>query len=529
MTALPHTLPARTTRALRRVGFTFADDGSYAACLASAPDGGWHPEVWRLGTGVPEPHTLALPDGRWESLRSQLLALPDGRVLVCRHQEDRHEVVVLSRTDGDGAGEGGSVAVEQPVAELYAPGLRLLPLPAAAGPGPVAVALATATTDRQGPVTTAWLIFADDGTGPGSGPGGLGGPSGLAGPVAGLPAGPRGPQRVAEIPGLYGGGLWLDTGGRMLALDRVLEDRVKSVVVDLAEGTVSPLLEITPESNDRLALADPATGLIVLRSDAPGTDRLGWGILGENVPVRFPECLNQPGAVLHPVAVEPPGTGADPSAEGGGAGPGRGSAEPRVAVQIDRGTGSRLALWQPSTGRLQAVPVPPGRLGGVGHWSASGLRMPYSAPEHPAAVATVQADLLRGAAELPPVSVPAPLPLRLAPLSPDTPGRPTAPHAAPRLPTTTSVGELPGQRLAALSGPGAGQAPGQPPGLAPDNAGPGALTPGGPSAVPPVPPMPPMPPLPPPPVGTDTTGAAPAPAAPAAPGGPAPGRPGGGW
>lgn len=53
---------------------------------------------------------------------------------------------------------------------------------------------------------------------------------------------------------------------------------VKAVAVDLGRGgEVTPLLQIAPESNDRLLLADTDSGLLLIRSDAPGHDRLGWG------------------------------------------------------------------------------------------------------------------------------------------------------------------------------------------------------------------------------------------------------------
>lgn len=92
--------------------------------------------------------------------------------------------------------------------------------------------------------------------------------------------GAYGPEQVAEVPGRCSGGVWLDRAGRMLALDRepVGGGPVKAVAVDLdRSGEVTPLLQITPDSNDRLLLADADSGLLLIRSDAPGHDRLGWG------------------------------------------------------------------------------------------------------------------------------------------------------------------------------------------------------------------------------------------------------------
>ena len=418
--AFPHT---RAAPALRRVGFTFSADGGYAACLATSGDGGWYPESWRLGgkgdqvvgglivgglggglagglaggrgvgaeTGdgrkgrdggdgggagdlgdggvIPVPLPLGA-GARSESLRSQLVSLPDGRVLICRHEGERHELVI--RTPAS--------VRESSVGTLRTPGLRLMAMPAP-GPGaPVAVALGTDSRS----ITSVWLVSADGGVQP---------------------------QQVAEFAGLSGGGVWLDRGGRLLALDHVAElDReagrrvvVKTVVLDLATGTVSPLLELVPESNDRLVAADPASGLILVRSDAPGEDRLGWGVLGGGEPLRFPDCLQRTRGFLRPVAIEPAPA------------PGTAAGDLRVAVQGDWGAGSSLALWQPSSGQLVPVPVPPGRLGGLGHWSAAGLRMPYSAPDHPAGIATIDVDLLRDGP--PEAQEPTPtMPLRLAPL-----------------------------------------------------------------------------------------------------------------
>ncbi|MFD0330760.1 hypothetical protein ACFQZC_27625 [Streptacidiphilus monticola] len=163
-------------------------------------------------------------------------------MLICRHEGERHDLLVRG-TGGDADLAAGT---------LHRAGLRLLPLPASAPGGPVAVALGT-----DGPGATAvWLVSAD---------------------------GVAAPQQVTALPGRYGGGVWLDRGGRLLALDQLRTDagaaggRVKTVVLDLATGRLTQLLELTPESNDRLVAADPLSGLIIVRSDAPGEDRLGWG------------------------------------------------------------------------------------------------------------------------------------------------------------------------------------------------------------------------------------------------------------
>ncbi|MED7953514.1 alpha/beta fold hydrolase [Streptomyces sp. BE303] len=397
------------TQALRRLGFTFATDGSHAACLASAADGGWYVESWRLPPDGPASAAgLRLPGNRSEDPRSQLVAPPDGSVLVCRHDGDRHDLVTLSHTTDQ---DGRLVTAERPLATLRAPGLRLLPLPAGAPTGPRApVALALGTDTR--PATTVWLVRADGSA----------------------------PHQVAEFPGLHGGGVWLDHTGALLALDRVGGGLVRTVVLDLRTGAVTPLLEIGERSNDRLVLFDPDSRFAMVRSDAPGTDRIGWGVLGGDAPLRFPECLHVAGMLLRPVALRPTAGGA------------------RVVLQVDHGAGSSLALWQPAAGRLEQLPVPPGRLGAVGHWSAAGLRMPYSAPDHPTALATLDVDALLAHGPAPAASGATPLPLQLAPLGTGLPGPwrdtvlpwyPGAPRPGPRTPQ-------PGWRLDGSTPPGEG-------------------------------------------------------------------------
>lgn len=356
-----------TAQALRRLSFTFATDGSHAACLAAGAEGGWYVESWRLPEDGPaRPTALPLPGNRSESLRSQLVSLPDGRVLICRHDGDRHELVLVA------GAVGGEPVTERLLTAMRMPGLRLLPAPGAARSADLPIAVALGTDTR--PVTTVWLVYADDSE----------------------------PRQIAELPGLHGGGVWLDRAGRLLALDRVDSGVVKSVALDLDLGRTTPLLEIAERSNDRLVLFDPDTRFAMVRSDAPGTDRLGWGVLGGAEPLRFPECLEVPGMFLRPIALAP--------SAGGVSGDGL-----RVALQIDNGAASALAVWEPTGSRLDPLPVPPGRLGAVGSWSDSGLRMPYSSPDHPAALATLDVDTLLGlgAAGAP---SPAPLPLQLAPV-----------------------------------------------------------------------------------------------------------------
>ncbi|MFE5327740.1 prolyl oligopeptidase family serine peptidase [Embleya sp. NPDC056575] len=315
-----------TTRPLRRISWSFAADGGHAACLATPGDGTWRVESWSLRPGRAS-GAIPVGTGAPERLHTQLLALPDGRVMACRHEPGRHELVLL---EADDAGS------ERHLAMVRLPGLRLLPYP---GTDALALALGADTS----PSTTVWLVREDGRLDP-----------------------------VAELSGLYSGGVWLDPDGGRLALDEVRGGRVKTIALDLETATVRPFLELTDESNDRLLLADPVGGLLVIASDAPGSDRLGWIRLPADrtqAPgrVRFPEVVHVPDAQVRPIAIAPDGR--------------------RVAVRLDRGAISRLAVWTPEDGELVEAATPDGCLGAVGRWTEQGLRIPFSAPDRPSCLA----------------------------------------------------------------------------------------------------------------------------------------------
>lgn len=224
---------------LSQGGFTIARDGSYAARLARRSGDSWFPERWTLDG--PEPYVVELPGHQPEEPGSDVLPMADGRVLIRRSVEDRHVFSLLYPT-GPGTGELALGAVECE---------RLTLLPPAPG-GSRAYALAPGAR-----TTAVWLVA----------------------------GGSFGPEYVADVPGRCTGGVWLDRSGRMLALDREADGVTKTVAVDLERGgEVTPLLQIADGSDDRLLLADPDSGLLLVRSDAPGQERLGWGCWGAGGP-----------------------------------------------------------------------------------------------------------------------------------------------------------------------------------------------------------------------------------------------------
>ncbi|MDQ0796666.1 hypothetical protein [Streptomyces sp. B1I3] len=330
-------------RRLRPPALTIAADRSYAARLTTAAgstaaggtDPAWFTERWTLDG--PEPYAVPLPLDQPEEADSDVLPLADGRVLIRRRVADRHAFSLLYPT-GPGTGE-------LPLGALACTDLTLLP------PSPDGMsAYALLPGERS---TAVWLVA----------------------------GGAFGPEHVADVPGRCSGGAWLDREGRLLALDRQLPGGgpVKAVAVDLERGgEVTPLLQIAPDSNDRLLLADADSGLLLIRSDAPGHDRLGWGVLGSCLPVRFPECLHPSGVTMTPFAVQP-GQMLMPESCA-------------VALRIDGRTGSWVGLWRPLGRRLHLCAAPEGWLAGTGFWTREGvLHLPYAQEGTPCAVALVQA------------------------------------------------------------------------------------------------------------------------------------------
>ncbi|MFB7450801.1 hypothetical protein [Streptomyces sp. NPDC056194] len=317
-------------------GFTITANGAYAARLAGAGDA-LYVERWTLDG--PEPYAVPLPLDQPEERGTRLLPLADGRVLVARRVDGRRNTFSLLYPTGPATGELRLGSVDAPGSEH----LVLLP------PSPDGIC---AYAMCVGPDTTAlWLVA----------------------------GGAFGPEKVAEVKGRCTGGVWLDRTGRMLALDRRLDDGpVKAVAVDLERGgEVTPLLQITEDSDDRLLLADPDSGLLLIRSDAPGHDRLGWGVLGSLLPVRFPECLRLDDAAVTPFAVQPGQVLMPESCA--------------VALRIDAAGGSWVGVWQPSSRRMAQLAAPQGWLAGAGLWTAEGvLRLPYATDGVPCGLAGLE-------------------------------------------------------------------------------------------------------------------------------------------
>ncbi|MFI6561126.1 hypothetical protein [Streptomyces sp. NPDC050534] len=319
-------------------GCTITADGAYAARLA-LNGGSLFPERWTLDG--PEPYAVPLPANQPEEADAEVQPMGDGRVLIRRPTAGRHVFSLLYPT-GPGTGEVLIGAVECPDEDTR---LRLLP-PAPGGERAYALAVGRHSS-------AVWQVA----------------------------GGEFGPEHVAQIAGRCSGGVWLDHTGRMLALDREIGGRTKTVVVDLQrDGETSPLLQIADDSDDRLLLADPDSGLLLISSDAPspGEERLGWGVLGSTLPVRFPEFLRLPECAVTPFAIQP-GQVLTPE-------------NCSVALRIDGPVGSWVGTWRPDRRHIHHLAAPAGWLTGTGSWTRDGvLHLPYATAEVPCGVAQLAA------------------------------------------------------------------------------------------------------------------------------------------
>ncbi|MET7638706.1 hypothetical protein [Streptomyces sp. NPDC005438] len=403
-------------------------------------------ERWTLG---PEPYAVPLPAEQPEAADSGVLPLPDGRVLVCRRFSDRQELVLLYPS--------GSRIAQVDVGAVPGDGLELL-----AGP-PTGNRAYGLIPGRKS--STLWSLVGDE----------------------------RGPCLLAEIPGWCSGGVWLDHEGRMLALDQSLpgdpggqrdgdadpgddsparrlssvpDGPTKTVVVDLGNGgAVSPLLQLSEHSEDRLLVADPDSGLLLARSDAAGEPRLCWGVLGGERPLRFCRTLSPQGVRLTPFAIQP-GQVLTPEqcvvalrvdAERDQESPESENADLAVRRNVTAHRGDTwLALWRPTEQGLRHMPAPAGWFVGQGTLSPDGeLRLPYSSPQNPCGLARLATGTVRLE------SAPRPHPTSdeatsaKAEKSPSTSGEPTGEPQAPAKPPAERTGQPRRRKLTTAPAPGA--------------------------------------------------------------------------
>lgn len=264
--------------------------------------------------------------------RPQLLPTPHGETVFTQlvPVARRAALVVRHRDDGHDLvrlATGPAGTVEQRLRTVDAAGFRLV-----ATPGAAALALSWDGPDA----TTVWRVI------------------------------DREPWlvRVAEQPGLLLGGVPLDRSH--MAFTRH-DDEASAVRLDLSDGSVAALLPGRRGATHAL-LADPHSGLVMVAAQEGDGLRLGYHHRHTGR-TTFPTALSAIDGAVLPLAVAPGGR--------------------CVALQVRRGARTHLLRHRVADDRLTEVDIPAGIIGGVGAWSATGLRFPYSSPVCPSAIATV--------------------------------------------------------------------------------------------------------------------------------------------
>ncbi|NVI86404.1 alpha/beta fold hydrolase [Actinomadura sp. BRA 177] len=328
-----------------RFGFAFSGRGGWGACLRATGD-----EValerWELARPVPLRSTLT-GDAATHAVdgldrRCGVLPLDDGRVLVLRP---------ATGADGEPAGHGTVLA-----AEPAGRGLRFTrswPVPAMlagfllAAPGPAGtIVLVTVEDERYSRIW--WLHWR-------------------------LPA----LEAVLRIPGVLGGGVWVD-GGRTLALDRTTAaHRTEGVLVDLRDRAWRRVWSVSDITTDRIAAFSPRSGALAVTTTSPGAQQPGTGQIGlrfpRGGPVRFPEALNGSERPRTPLTFDAAGE--------------------NLLVRETWGAAERLAVYAPDRDRLSPVPGPPGMLWPPARWAEDGrIHLRYAAPHRPPTLATVPSE-----------------------------------------------------------------------------------------------------------------------------------------
>lgn len=169
-------------------------------------------------------------------------------------------------------------------------------------------------------------------------------------------------QPVCTVSGLLAGGCWLDRTGARLGLNQVHQGRLTAVVVDLATGAVTPLW---PEHPDvRLLFAAQGSGRLIVGDEngalgwAEATGALHWSTKLDGTRGAFPLA-------------------ADPTGD-------------QLAVRIDYGARSGLALYRPTADEVTELRLPNGTVGATACWVDDTLRIPFADGERPATVIEVR-------------------------------------------------------------------------------------------------------------------------------------------
>jgi pimeloyl-ACP methyl ester carboxylesterase len=182
---------------------------------------------------------------------------------------------------------------------------------------------------------------------------------------------------AGRLPASLAGGVWLDGIGEKLAVNLAGESGRSSVfVVEFAAKSFSRLFEASPDSEDRIVLADPASGRVIVTTDAYGYPAVGVAEPKSAAGIRFIPALEEGDEAGEPVALLSDGR--------------------TMVLRHENGVESHIRLADSESLVVAGpMPVPEGEVGTPIVQSGRRLRFPFSAPNQPWRPASV--DLGTGA------------------------------------------------------------------------------------------------------------------------------------
>jgi dipeptidyl aminopeptidase/acylaminoacyl peptidase len=193
---------------------------------------------------------------------------------------------------------------------------------------------------------------------------------------------------AGRLPAPMGGGVWLDDTGEKLAVNLEGETGRTSVfVVEFATKSFARLFEASPDSEDRIALAHPSSGRVVVTTDAFGYPAVGIAEPKSAAGIRFIPALDEGDEAGEPIALLSDGR--------------------TLVLRHENGVESHILLAD--TDHLvvaDPMPLPEGEIGAPIVQAGRRLRFPFSAPDQPWRPASV--DLGTGAFSFDPLPEGAP-------------------------------------------------------------------------------------------------------------------------
>jgi dipeptidyl aminopeptidase/acylaminoacyl peptidase len=172
-------------------------------------------------------------------------------------------------------------------------------------------------------------------------------------------------SEAGRLPAPISGGVWLDETGDRLAVN--LENdagRTSVYVVEFAAKSFSRLFEASPDSEDRIVLADPATGRVVVTTDAFGYAAVGVAEPKSAAGIRFLAALPEGDEAGEPCALLPD--------------------HRTLVLRHENGVQSHLRLADAQSLEVGPnLPLPAGEVGSPVVVDGHSLRFPFSASDEP--------------------------------------------------------------------------------------------------------------------------------------------------